>query len=81
MCIRDRYISYFKNISSVTVVDIPNQPNSINGIELKKKFKNFKNVRYETNILKAIKSINLGKGDILLITGSLYLAGEVLNLN
>ena len=56
----EKYISYFKNISSVTVVDIPNQPNSINGIELKKKFKNFKNVRYETNILKAIKSINLG---------------------
>ena len=77
----EKYISHFKNISSVTVVDIPNQPNSINGIELKKKFKNFKNVRYETNILKAIKSINLGKGDILLITGSLYLAGEVLNLN
>ena len=77
----EKYISYFKNISSVTVVDIPNQPNSINGIELKKKFKNFKNVRYETTILKAIKSINLGKGDILLITGSLYLAGEVLNLN
>ena len=62
-------------------MDIPNQPNSINGIELKKKFKNFKNVRYETNILKAIKSINLRKGDILLVTGSLYLAGEVLNLN
>ena len=77
----DKYISYFKNISSVTVVDIPNQPNSISGIELKKKFKNFKNVRYETTILKAIKSINLSKGDILLITGSLYLAGEVLNLN
>ena len=77
----EKYISYFKNISSVTVVDIPNQPNSINGIELKKKFKNFKNVRYETNILKAIKSINLRKGDILLVTGSLYLAGEVLNLN
>ena len=77
----DKYISYFKNISSVTVVDIPNQPNSINGMELKKKFKNFKNVKYETNILKAIKSIHLGKGDILLITGSLYLAGEVLNLN
>ena len=77
----EKYISYFKNISSITVVDIPNQPNSINGIELKKKFKNLKNVRYENNILKAIKSINLGKGDILLITGSLYLVGEVLNLN
>ena len=77
----EKYISYFKNISSITVVDIPNQPNSINGIELKKKFKNLKNVRYETNILKAIKSVNLGKGDILLITGSLYLVGEVLNLN
>ena len=46
-----------------------------------KKFKNLPNVKYSPNILEAIKSINLKEGDILLITGSLYLAGEVLILN
>ena len=37
---------------------------------------------FNTNqILTAIKSIHLKKDDLILITGSLYLAGEVLNLN
>ena len=31
----DKYISYFKDISSITTVDIPNQPNSISGKKLK----------------------------------------------
>ena len=77
----EKYISYFKNITSLTTVDIPNQPNSISGKDLVKKFKNLPNVKYQPNILEAIKSINLKEGDILLITGSLYLAGEVLSLN
>ena len=77
----EKYISYFKNISSLTTVDIPNQPNSLSGKDLMKKFKNLPNVKYQPNIFEAIKSINLEKDDILLITGSLYLAGEVLNLN
>ena len=46
-----------------------------------KKFKDLPNVKYQPNILEAIKSINLKEGDVLLITGSLYLAGEVLSLN
>jgi dihydrofolate synthase/folylpolyglutamate synthase len=58
-----------------------NQPNSISGKELKEKFKNTSNVQYQTSIEQAIKSIDLKKGDLILITGSLYLAGEVLNLN
>ena len=29
------YISYFKNISSLTTIDIPNQPNAIKGMNLK----------------------------------------------
>ncbi len=33
------------------------------------------------DINQAIKSIDIKEGDLLLITGSLYLAGEVLNLN
>ena len=77
----EKYISYFKNITSLTTVDIPNQPNSISGKDLVKKFKNLPNVKYQPNILEAIKSIKLKEGDILLITGSLYLAGEVLSLN
>ena len=77
----EKYISHFKNITSLTTVDIPNQPNSISGKDLVKKFKNLPNVKCQPNILEAIKSIKLKEGDILLITGSLYLAGEVLSLN
>ncbi len=77
----EKYISYFKNITSLTTVDIPNQPNAISGKDLVKKFKNLPNVKYQPNILEAIKSINLKEGDVLLVTGSLYLAGEVLSLN
>ena len=77
----EKYISYFKDISSLTTVDIPNQPNAISGKKLKEKFKNVLNVKYEENIEKAIKTLSLEKNDILIITGSLYLAGEILNLN
>ena len=77
----NEYISYFKNIKSLTTIDIPNQPNAIKGNELKEKIKNFKNINYQKSIEDAITSINLQENDIILITGSLYLAGEVLNLN
>ena len=36
---------------------------------------------YKKTIEEAISSINLKDNDIIVITGSLYLAGEVLNLN
>ncbi len=76
------YMDHFKNkISSLTTVDIPNQPNAINGEELMKKLKNPKNINYKKSIKEAIKSIDLKDNDIIIITGSLYLAGEVLNLN
>ena len=75
------YMSYFKNISSLTTIDIPNQPNSIKGKVLKSKLNSFENVRYKESIIDAIKSIPVKENDIILITGSLYLAGEVLNLN
>ena len=77
----EKYISYFKNISSLTTIDIPNQPNAIGGKELKDKFKDFPNVQYKKNIKDAIKSIPLKENDLLLITGSLYLSGEFFNLN
>ena len=75
------YMSFFKDITTLTTIDIPNQPNSIKGKELKDKLNSFKNVNYKESIEDAIRSIPVKENDIILITGSLYLAGEVLNLN
>ena len=75
------YVSYLKDISSLTTIDIPNQSKSIRGNELKKKLNNYRNIKYKKNITDAIKSIELKENDLIIITGSLYLAGEVLNLN
>jgi dihydrofolate synthase / folylpolyglutamate synthase len=77
----NEYISYFKDIKTLTTIDIPNQPNAIKGNDLKKKINKFTNVKYKNSVEEAISSIKLQKNDIILITGSLYLAGEVLNLN
>ena len=49
--------------------------------KLKEKFKKFPNVQYKESIQQAIKSIPLKESDLLIITGSLYLGGEFLNLN
>jgi len=77
-----KYISYFKNkINSITTVDIPNQPNSIKGEDLKNKLGTFRTVNYKSSIEEALKSLKLQDEDIILISGSLYLAGEVLNIN
>ena len=76
------YINFFKNkISSITTVDIPNQPNSIKGKDLKNKINGFDTIKYKSSIEEALRSLKLNDEDIIIITGSLYLAGEVLNLN
>jgi dihydrofolate synthase / folylpolyglutamate synthase len=75
------YMSYFKDISTLTTIDIPNQLNSIKGKELKDKLNTLKNIEYKETITDAIRSIPIKENDIILITGSLYLAGEVLNVN
>jgi len=77
----NEYMRYFNEIESLTTIDIPNQLNAIKGNKLKEKIKNFSNINYKNSIVEAISSIHLQKNDIILITGSLYLAGEVLNLN
>ena len=77
----EKYISYFKDIASLTTIDIPNQPNAISGKDLKDKFKTIPNVQYKKNIKEAIQSISLNENDLLVITGSIYLSGEFLNLN
>jgi len=75
------YLSYFKEIETLTTIDIPNQPNAIKGNDLKKKIKESSKIQNKCSIEEAISSIVLEENDIILITGSLYLAGEVLNLN
>ena len=77
----EKYISYFKNVSSITTIDLKTQPNSISGKELKEKFKIMPNVQYQPSIEQAIKSIDFKEGDLILITGSLYGAAEILSLN
>ena len=77
----EKFFSYFKDISSLTVVDIPNQINAISGIKLKEKLKNISSLNYKESIEQAIKSLRLERNDIVLITGSIYLAGEVLRIN
>ncbi len=77
----EKYISYFKDFASLTTIDIPNQPNAISGKDLKNKFKTIPNVQYKKNIKEAIQSIKFEENDLLVITGSLYLSGEFLNLN
>ena len=76
-----KFLSYFKNIKTLTTVDIPNQPNSIKGEQLRNKLKYYKNIQYRENIFEAIRSIPVKKNDLVIITGSLYLAGEILNFN
>ena len=77
----EKYISYFKDITSITTIDLKTQINSISGKDLKEKFKSMPNVHYQPDIKQAIKSIDCKEGDLLLITGSLYGAAEVLSLN
>ena len=77
----NKYMSYFEDIETLTTINIPNQPNAIKGNELKEIIKNFANIQNKDSIEEAISSIKLQENDIILITGSLYLAGEVLNLN
>jgi dihydrofolate synthase/folylpolyglutamate synthase len=77
----EEYISYFKNIKSITTIDIPNTPDALDGKKLKEKFNAIPNVQYKESIEDALKSISLNKNDVVIITGSLYLASEVLKIN
>jgi dihydrofolate synthase/folylpolyglutamate synthase len=77
----NEYMKYFKDIETITTINIPNQQNDIKLNKHKEKIKNISNIQNKDSIEEAISSINLKENDIILITGSLYLAGEVLNLN
>ena len=47
----------------------------------KNKIKGFTNIQYKNSVKEALQDLKLQENDIVIITGSLYLAGEVLNLN
>ena len=77
------FISSFKNIvKSITIIDIPNQEGSISKEELKNKLNEInKQILLGQSIEESVKSISKYQNSICLIVGSLYLCGEVLNLN
>ena len=69
-------------VNSVNLIDIPNQQGAISKEELKKKIINLKfTFNLSNNIQDAIRSNAKSENSITLIIGSLYLIGEVLNLN
>ena len=69
-----------KSVNSITLIDIPNQEGSISKEEFKKKLGN-KNIHTAESIEESLLMNNKDKNCIFLCAGSLYLAGEVLNLN
>ena len=77
------FINLFKDIvKSITLIDIPNQTGSITKENFKNKLNGINKEIYLSNsIQESIKSISQNENSICLIVGSIYLAGEVLNLN
>ena len=75
------FVNQFKDsVNSITLVDIPNQEGSISKEEFKKKLGNIK-INTAESIKESLLMNNKDKNCIFLCAGSLYLAGEVLNLN
>ena len=75
------FVNQFENsVKSITLVDIPNQEGSISKEEFKKKLGN-KNIHTAESIEESLLMNNKDDNCIFLCAGSLYLAGEVLNLN
>ena len=76
------FIKSFENIvKSITLIDIPNQE-SISKEEFKEKLNGINiKINLSESIEESIKSISKFQNSIGLCIGSLYLVGEVLNLN
>ena len=69
-------------VNSVSLIDIPNQEGAISKEEFKEKISNLKfTLNLSDNIQDAIRSSSESENSITLIIGSLYLIGELLNLN
>ena len=75
------FINQFENsVNTITLIDIPNQQGSISKEEFKNKLSN-KNIHTARSIEESLLMNNKDENCIFLCAGSLYLAGEVLNLN
>ena len=78
------FIEIFKNrVHSIITLDIPNQENFIGKAELSKIAQSCGiDSKAENSIKSALKNIAKENSDaIIFCTGSLYFAGEILNLN
>ena len=77
------FMSIFKNIvDRVILIDIHGQDGAISKEEFKKKIDNLNlNVELSIGIKEAIKTLSKNNNSITLCLGSLYLVGEILNLN
>ena len=73
---------FINKVKSITLIDIPNQEGSISKEDFKNKLNGIKEkINLSHSIQESIQSMNKYQNSICLITGSLYLIGEVLNLN
>jgi len=69
-------------VKSVTLIDIPNQDSSISKEEFQNKIKDLKlNLNLSSSIKESIQTLSKNENTITLCVGSLYLVGEILNLN
>ena len=77
------FMSIFKSIvDRVILIDIHGQDGAISKEEFKKKINNLNlNVELSIGIKEAIKTLSKNNNSITLCLGSLYLVGEILNLN
>ncbi len=77
------FIYNLKKVSkSITLIDIPNQEGSISKEEFKYKLGELGNeVLLSNDIISSLKFLSKEQNSVCLFTGSLYLMGEVLNLN
>ena len=77
------FMSIFKNIvDRVILIDIHGQDGAISKEKFKKKIDNLNlNVELSIGIKEAIKTLSKNNSSITLCLGSLYLVGEILNLN
>ena len=77
------YLSRFDKIDEITVITIPNEENAIDSNELYSRLsEHFKNINTADSIQEALSAMNNKYSDArILICGSLYLAGKVLEMN
>ena len=77
------YLSKFDKIDALTVITIPNEESAIDSNELYAELKKYyENVNRADSIQEALANLNNNYQDArILICGSLYLAGKVLEMN